>query len=129
MFLRLAGLVLAASLLILAACDKDPSATAINVNDLGADPAAFSGPLTVVGVTAAFAQQDRTLFGVMDKKELQCQSPNCNKLILPVRTRGSLPTLGDEVLLSGTLAREASGYVFAAEKIEVLRNHKLRGTP
>lgn len=128
MSLRHVGLILAFSLIILAGCGKDRSTSALNINDLGADPGAYSGTLTVVGVTAAFTQQDRTLFGVMDKKELQCKTPNCNKMILPVRFRGPLPALGDEVLLSGSLTKETAGYFFVAEQVEVLRNHKLGGT-
>lgn len=103
------------------------NAAALNVNDVAADPAAFSGAITVTGVTAAFAPQDPSLFGVMDIKELQCTTPNCNKLLIPVRTAGQLPKLGDEVRISGSFSQVPGGYVFTAESIKVVRNHKLGG--
>jgi hypothetical protein len=109
---------------ILAGCQDAP---ALNVNDVAADPAAYSGTITVAGVAAGFARQDQTIFGVMDLKELQCKSPNCNKLLLPVRYQGGLPALGAEVRITGKFVGVAGGYVFAAEQIQVVRNHQLGG--
>lgn len=122
---RAAAMAAALSLTLAVGCSHEP--TPLNVNDLAADPAAFTGTLVVTGIAAGFAPQDPTLFGIMDKKELQCQTPNCNKLLIPVRYRGKLPAMGDEVVLSGSFVQESGGYLLAAEELKVLRHHQLGG--
>ena len=117
------ALTIAATVLVL----QQENVQALSVNEVASDPAAFTGTITVTGVTYGFARQDPSLFGIMDVKELQCQSPNCNKLILPVKYRGTLPAVGDEVRLTGSFVNAAGGYLFAAEEVKVLRNHKLGG--
>lgn len=117
------ALVIAATVVFL----QQDNVHALSVSEVGSDPAAFTGTITVTGVTYGFSRQDPNLFGIMDVKELQCQSPNCNKLIVPVKFQGTLPTVGDEVRLTGSFVNSGGGYLFAAEQIEVLRNHKLGG--
>jgi hypothetical protein len=114
-------------LLALAAGCKNDAPGAFQINDVASDPAAFDGPLTLVGIVNAFAQSDATIVGVMDKKELQCTTPNCNKVLLPVKITGTRPAIGDEVRISGSFSREPGGYLFRAEKMEVLANHRLGG--
>jgi hypothetical protein len=80
-----------------------------------------------VGITYGYSQSDATIVGVMDKKELQCTTPNCNKVLLPVKITGTRPAIGDEVKISGSFTREPGGYLFHADKMEVLANHKLGG--
>jgi hypothetical protein len=106
---------------------QQPKAQALGISEVAADPAAFSGTITVTGVTYGFSRQDPKIFGVMDVKELQCQSPNCNKLILPVRYQGQMPAGGDEITMTGSFVQADGGYLFAAEQVKVLRNHKLGG--
>lgn len=113
-------------LLALAAGCKN-EVPAFQVNDVASDPGAFDGSLTVVGIVNAYAQSDATLVGVMDKKELQCTTPNCKKVLLPVKLKGPRPAIGDEVRISGTFSLETWGYVFHADKMEVLANHKQGG--
>ena len=103
------------------------NADALQVNQVAADPAAYSGPVTITGIMAGTSQQDPTIFGMIDLKELQCNSPNCNKLYLPVKYRGSLPKLGDEVRVSGTFTQMGGGYIFSATDMKVVRNHKIGG--
>lgn len=102
-------------------------AKALNVNDVGSDPAAFTGSITVTGIMWAVSKQEPTIFGIVDKKELQCTSPNCNKLILPVRYQGKQPVVGDEIRVSGRFVAMERGYLFAAEKVKVVRHHKIGG--
>jgi len=103
------------------------SASALSVNEVGSDPGAFAGTITVTGVMGGVSQQDPTIFGIMDKKELQCKTQNCNKVLIPVKFQGKLPVLGDEVKVTGRFARVGDGFVFAAEKMKVVRNHKIGG--
>jgi hypothetical protein len=120
--------VLFAAILLLAlaaGCKND--APAFQINDIASDPGAFDGSLTLVGIVNAYAQSDATIVGVMDKKELQCTTPNCNKVLLPVKIAGTRPAIGDEVRISGAFSREPGGYLFHAEKMEVLASHKLGG--
>lgn len=120
MFLLAIGL-----LAMLAGCNSE--APAFQVSDVAADPGAYSGTLTVVGVAYGYSQADSTVVGIMDKKELQCTSPNCHKLLLPVKISGALPAIGDEVKITGTFSREPWGYLFHAEAVQVVANHKLGG--
>ena len=103
------------------------NADALQVNQVAADPAAYSGPVTITGIMAGTSQQDPTIFGMIDLKELQCNSPNCNKLYLPVKYQGSLPKFGDEVRVSGTFTQMGGGYIFSATDMKVVRNHKIGG--
>lgn len=102
-------------------------AKALNVNDIGADPAAFTGTITVTGIMAGVSQYDKSVIGIMDIKELQCQSPNCNKIYIPIRVTGALPVVGDEIRATGKFEKNAQGYLFTAEKIKVVQNHKIGG--
>jgi hypothetical protein len=119
-------LITALLLLALAPGCKDGVRT-FQINDLASDPAAFSGQLTVVGIIYGYSQNDATIVGVMDMKELQCTTPNCEKLLLPVKINGTRPAIGDEIKFTGTFSREPEGYLFRAEQVEVLRQHKLGG--
>lgn len=121
------GLVLALGVAAGVLFSGPGQAVALNVNEVAADPAAFSGTITVTGVTAGFSPHDPALFGVMDIKELQCTTPNCNKVLIPVRVAGQVPALGDEVRISGTFVNSPMGYVLTAETVKVVRNHKLGG--
>lgn len=107
----------------LSACKDNTPAAALNINDLRSDPGAFSGTLTVTGILGAYSQHDPQIFGIMDKTELQCTSPNCNKFYLPVRYAGQVPSYGDEVVITGSFMPGTS--LFAATELKVVRNHKL----
>jgi hypothetical protein len=122
----IAGLAILFLLLVLG-CNKQAEVAALNVNDIGGDPAAFVGSITITGITAGYAAQDPSLFGLMDRKELQCQSPNCNKVIIPIRFQGQRPAIGDELLVTGSFQNTGRGYLFTAETVKVVRNHKLGG--
>ncbi|MBE0597444.1 MAG: hypothetical protein IH614_09255 [Desulfuromonadales bacterium] len=123
----LVGLGLAAGLVIALLISRPGTADALHVNAVGSDPGAYTGTITVVGITAAFAQNDPTVFGIMDVKELQCTTPGCNKLLVPVRYQGARPALGDELRVIGTFVPSGGGHLFVAEKITVVKNHKLEG--
>jgi hypothetical protein len=122
-----AGLGLVAVIAVTVVFLQQPKVHALGVNEVAYVPAAFAGAITVTGVTYGFSRQDPNLFGIMDVKELQCQSPNCNKLILPVKYQGKLPAAGDEISLTGSFVNTGGGYLFAAEQIKVLRNHQIGG--
>jgi predicted small lipoprotein YifL len=115
-------MVMALMLVTLTAC-QDRGPTALNINDLRSDPGAFTGTLTVTGILGAFSQHDPQIFGVMDKSELQCTSPNCNKFYLPVRFAGPIPAYGDEVVVTGSFMPGTT--LFAATELKVIRNHSL----
>lgn len=95
----------------------------VNVNALRANPAAIKGEFTVVGIMAGVSRNDATVFGLMDRAELACKSPNCEKFYLPVRFSGATPTVGDEVEAVGSFV--ATEGLFAASAVKVLRNHQL----
>ena len=96
-------------------------AKALGVNDVASDPAAFKGTITITGIMAGVSQHDPTVFGIMDKKELQCTTPGCNKLYLPVRTSGKMPVPGDEVRATGSFTKEQGGILFTAENVVVVK--------
>jgi len=103
------------------------SAKSLSVNEVSSDPAAFTGIITVTGIMGGVSQQDPTIFGIMDKKELQCTTPNCKKVFIPVKFQGKLPVLGDEVNVTGRFVRVGDDFLFAAEKMKMVRNHKIGG--
>lgn len=102
-------------------------ANALHVNQVGADPSAYSGTITVTGVMAGTSPQDATVFGMFDLKELKCTTPNCNKLYLPVKYLGAMPKPGDEVRVSGNFINSSGGYLFSAATVKVVRSHKIGG--
>lgn len=102
-------------------------AKTLHVNDIGADPTAFTGTITVTGLIGGFSQNDRTIFGLVDLKELKCSSPNCNKIIIPVRHRGEQPKVGDEIKVTGSFVTEPGGFMFEAQKVKVVKHHKIGG--
>jgi hypothetical protein len=99
----------------------------LHVNQVGADPLAYNGTITVTGIMAGVSNSDPSIFGIYDIKELQCTTANCNKLYVPVRHQGAMPQVGDEVRITGSFSKVAQGVVFTAEKIKVVRNHKIGG--
>lgn len=102
-------------------------ANALQVNQVGADPSAYSGTITVTGIMAGISQQDPSVFGMFDLKELQCTTPNCNKIYLPVRHQGAMPKPGDEVRVSGSFTKTGDGFLFTASNVKVVRNHRIGG--
>ena len=90
-------------------------ANALQVNQVGADPSAYSGTITVTGIMAGTSPQDPAIFGMFDLKELQCTTPNCNKLYLPVKYQGAMPKPGDEVRVSGSFIKTSAGFLFSPE--------------
>ena len=95
------------------------------VNDIVSDPGAFSKPLTLEGIVYAYAKGDTSIVGVMDKKELQCTTPNCNKALLAVQTGSKRLAVGDEIKASGTITKESWGYVLKANQVDVIAKHNL----
>jgi hypothetical protein len=102
-------------------------AEVMNVNQVGSDPYAYSGNITVTGIMADISPENQAVFGMFDIKELKCKTANCNKLYLPVRHQGIMPKPGDELLVSGSFVQDGAGMVFAAKNIKVVRNHKIGG--
>ncbi|PKN11523.1 MAG: hypothetical protein CVU69_12145 [Deltaproteobacteria bacterium HGW-Deltaproteobacteria-4] len=100
---------------------------ALQVNQVGADPLAYSGTITVTGIMAGVSTSDPSIFGIYDIKELQCTTANCNKLYIPVRHQGTMPKIGDEVRVTGSFMKVIQGVVFTAEKVKVVRNHQIGG--
>lgn len=119
--LVLAAALAFATLALFACTEKGPSA--LSINDVRSDPSAYVGEITVTGIMGATAPRDPSIFGVMDKSELTCTSPNCNKYFLPVRYAGGIPQMGDEVVITGQFM--PGGQLFAATSVKVLRNHPL----
>jgi hypothetical protein len=100
-------------------------AAVFQVNDVVSDPGAFSKPLTLEGVVYGYAKGDTSIVGVMDKKELQCKTPNCNKALLAVKAPGTQLSVGDEIKASGSIVKESWGYVLKADDVKVVTRHKL----
>ena len=102
-------------------------AKALNVRDVGSDPLSYTGTITITGIMGGTSQQDPSIFGIMDIKELQCKTPNCNKLFIPIKYQGKQPVLGDEVRVTGNFIKIGDGLLFTAQNVKVVRNHKIGG--
>ena len=121
------GLLALAAVLFVSQLPSQSRAEALGVKDVGADPAAYVGEITIVGIMTAVSQEDATIFGIMDVAELQCQLENCNKIILPIQHGGQTPAMGDEVLVTGSFTDTPRGRLFKASNVKVVRNHQLGG--
>jgi hypothetical protein len=102
-------------------------ANALQVNQVASDPSAYNGTITVTGIMAGTFPQDPSVFGIFDLKELQCTTPNCNKIYLPVKYQGAMPKPGDEVQVSGSFITISGSYLFSATNVKVVRSHKIGG--
>lgn len=114
-------MVLLAAISLTTGCKEE----VFQVNDIVSDPGAFSEPLSLEGIVYRFAQNDAFIVGIMDKKELQCTTPNCNKALLAVRVQGLQLAVGDEIKVSGTITKERLGYILQADQVKVITRHKL----
>lgn len=76
---------------------------------------------------AGVSTADPSIFGMMDLKELQCRTAGCNRLIIPVRYQGGRPAPGDEVRVTGSIVASGRGYLFVADSLKVVRNHRIGG--
>lgn len=112
-----------ALLFTLVGCDSKT----LNVTDVASDPAAFKSAITLTGIVAGTSAQDPSIFGIMDIKELQCKTQNCNRIYIPITYKGTFPVRGDEVRLTGSFVIQGGGFLFSAEKLKVVRNHKIGG--
>lgn len=99
----------------------------LQVNQVAANPSAYSGTITVTGIMAGISPQDPSVFGIFDLKELKCKTPNCEKIYLPVKYQGTMPKPGDEVRVSGIFIPVSGSYLFSATDVKVVRNHRIRG--
>jgi len=123
-FVLLCALLALSGVTLLGGCNQ---AQPLNVNEVGADPAAYTGTITVVGVTKGFSRSDPAVFGLIDIKEVMCTSPTCSMPVLPVRFLGTMPAVGDEVRVTGSFVQVQGGYLFSAEELKVVRRHQMGG--
>jgi hypothetical protein len=125
-FVTFIGLVLVGLALSVTGCEKKNPP--LGVGQVVSDPGAFSGSMDVIGIAYAYSSSDPNVMGIMDLGELQCANPTCTKPLLPVRVGDTRPAIGDEVQVTGSMVKEASGYLFKAESIQTLRRHNLGAT-
>ena len=100
---------------------------ALGVDEVALDPGAYEGTIAIVGFTTNVYEDDTTLFGIKDLSELDCNAPDCDKPILPIRFQGTLPVLGDVVRVTGTFVQDGGKYYFNSEKVKVVENVKVGG--
>ena len=101
----------------------------LQVNQIGYSHDKYSGTITVAGIMVGTSEFDRTVFGIMDVEELKCNTPECEKLFIPVMYNGKHPAVGDEVKLKGSFQKNKGGIVFKADTATVLRHHEVKITP
>lgn len=95
------------------------SSGATTVNDLAADPSAYLGQVSVIGVVAAVKAGQG--FTIVDKREyaacgLSClNEPDTRKI--PVRWDGDPPKLQQTVRITGVLEQSDRGLVFFAKNL------------
>ena len=96
----------------------------LTVNDIQADPAAYTGTVTINGVVAGISDQDPKLFAIIDTAEAtRCKILTCATFYLPVKYTGNTPKKGDEVNIIGSFGQK--GRVFNAVKVETQRHLKV----
>ncbi len=92
----------------------------LSVNDIQADPYAFKGNITITGVVARVAGDEKTFLIVDTTEAKRCKSTGCAKFYQPVKYQGSLPKEWDEINVTGSFIEGSRG--FNATKVEVLRH-------
>lgn len=98
----------------------------LTVNDIKADPAAYTGTITINGVVASRSKQDPKIFAIIDTAEAKlCKVVTCATFYLPVKYAGQTPKEGDEVNVTGSFGEK--GRVFDATKVDVLGHLNLGG--
>ena len=98
----------------------------LSVNDIQADPAAYTGTITINGVVASISKQEPQLFAIIDTAEAKlCKIVTCATFYLPVKYAGNRPKEGDEVNAIGSFGDK--GRVFNVTKVDVLGHFNLGG--
>lgn len=105
---------------------KVQTKSVLSVNDIQADPAAYTGTITINGVVSGSSKQDPKIFAIIDTAEAKlCKIVTCATFYLPVKYAGNAPKEGDEVNVTGSFGDK--GRVFNATKVDVLRHLNLGG--
>ena len=56
----------------------------LSINDIQADPAAFTGTITLNGVVSGFSKEDPKTFFIIDTAEVKlCRTVSCGRFYLP----------------------------------------------
>lgn len=98
----------------------------LTVNDIQADPAAYTGTITINGVVASTSKQNPPLFAIIDTAEAKlCKTVTCAMFYLQVKNVGKRPQEGDEINVTGSFGEK--GRVFNATKVDVLGHLNLGG--
>lgn len=96
----------------------------LSVNDIQADPAAYTGSVTINGVVSSISKEDPKLFAIIDTAEAKfCKIVTCANFYLSVQYAGNRPKEGDEINVTGSFGEK--GRVFNATKVDVLRHLNL----
>lgn len=103
-----------------------PTKGVLSVNDIQADPAAYTGTITINGVVSGSSKKGPKVFAIIDTAEAKlCKIVTCAAFYLPVKYAGNAPKEGDEVNVTGSFGEK--GRVFNAVKVDVLRHLNLGG--
>jgi hypothetical protein len=93
----------------------------LSINDIQADPAAFTGVVTITGVVSRIAGPNPKTFMLVDTHEAKsCKSTHCARFYQPVQYGGTLPKEWDEVNVTGNFVQ--GGKLFQATKVEVIKH-------
>ena len=118
--------------LVLAGCAADPAESAVGVNALMADPAAFVGEIAIAGVVQDVSP-DSSAIALIDADEYEtcgltpCASAGVLPLYVPTSGQpapsgavyeGTPPPLEDHVVVIGTVRSGDSGLYFDVERID-----------
>lgn len=98
----------------------------LTVNDIQADPAAYTGTITINGVVASSSKQNPQVFAIIDTAEAKlCKVLTCATFYLQVKNMGKRLQEGDEINVTGSFGDK--GRVFNATKVDVLGHVNLGG--
>jgi len=100
-----------------------PQPVVVNVDDVAADPGAYSGIIAVSGVVS-YVKSDNQVFGIIDTREYElCGVVTCAANQIPISVplsifSGELPEVEDEVLVYGKVVNSSDGYVLDVLRVE-----------
>lgn len=97
-----------------------PAASVLGVNEMMKNVDRHRGHVRLQGVVSAVAPQNQSLALIDTSEAKACGAAGgCAELTLPVRWTGAMPTVGQSILLSGSVEESNGKLLFAAQTLVV----------
>ena len=114
------GLVLSYALL-------QGSGKALNVNEISSDPGPTSAPSPLPASWGEPLPRTRACSASWTSRNCSVKRQTATRSSSPSSTRANCPVRETKIRATGKFVKLPEGYLFAAENVKVVRNHKIGG--